>query len=126
MAMTGFSFNKQSCERYIDALQIRRPIDAPAEGWTVDEMIALAGACASIAGAFCRGVNVESYGEHLEADEERSRADSLAAIEFAESLASAILDQNYDQQFEQHLEFGVSVMDGKTNILHVKGFKVDH
>jgi hypothetical protein len=102
---------------------------------TVDEMVALAGACffalmshgpilRRMAAQMQNQALPESQAsEHAEADEEMVFNDLHAAIEFSAHLTMLVHDGGYDQQCEPVVQCLVTQDDGQKRVLPVSGFK---
>src|SRR5262245_5112808 len=87
-------------------------IEAPPGGWSVDEMLCLAGALFVVVGhkrpAKLSGINVSNmHDEHFEHFVERTKMDIHAAIEFCSWPVMALATGRYDDQFEPTLELTV-------------------
>jgi hypothetical protein len=52
--MIEFEFSKETVQKFLSALQNSRSIEPPADGWSTDVMIALAGACTTLAECFSK------------------------------------------------------------------------
>jgi hypothetical protein len=114
--MIDVEFEKLTAERYLKALQNSQPIEPPAEGWSVDTMIVLAGACAIMSECFSGKANVSEHIERLEADEEQARNDVAAAIQYAVNMSGAIIEGDYDNKFQPTMLCRVHV-DGDGNTI---------
>jgi hypothetical protein len=118
--MIEFEFSKETVQKFLSALQNSRSIEPPADGWSTDAMIALAGACTTLAECFSKKVNVSEQIERLEADEEQARNDVAAAIDHCVSLTGRIIDGTYNGIFQRGCLIRVQVDgDGEPIIKHV-------
>jgi hypothetical protein len=100
--MIAIRFEKTRAEHYLDSLQNGLAIQPPdGPGWTVHEMLALAGACyfAAMSHGPPLQKNTDSlHHEHREMVEEEFYGDLHAAIEFNSQLSMMVKDGDYDAQ----------------------------
>ena len=135
--MFPLNFKKERADYYLKCLDEGTLIKPEREGgWTVDEMVALAGACffgLLSHGPLLRKAACEMTGktmtpsesaEHREADQELINSDLHGAIEFAGTLTALVLDGQYDEQFGELVRCGVS-QEGQVSgrLVPVEGFK---
>ena len=135
--MFPVNFNKERAEYYLRCLDEGRAIEPEqAEGWSVDEMIGLAGACffgllshgplLRKAAADIQGKKLEpsETAEHKEADDQLVFNDLHGAIEFVGHLTMLVHDQEYDNNFEELVRYGVT-QEGqvKKTVVPIEGYK---
>jgi hypothetical protein len=135
--MFPLNFQKQRAEYYLKCLDDGTMIEPDqAEGWTVDEMVALAGACflgLLSHGPLLRKAACELKGEtvippeaaeHREADDELIANDLHGAIEFVGSLTALVRDEEYDDSFEEVIRCLVTqVGNVRGKVMPFEGFK---
>jgi hypothetical protein len=117
-------FKKERQEEILAAIQSGSPIPAPPSGWTRYEMLQVAGAM--YAGLWSHGpVNsdLQTFSslpfEHREASEETLTQDVHDSIEFSGHLTFHVINSNYDDVFEPH----VQVAGARKQVQFVKGRK---
>lgn len=131
--MFPITFEKKRAERFTQCLAEGNPIGAVR---TVDEILALAGACFFFLfshGPIFRRAAAEMQGqitetpkhpEHAEADDELVFNDIHAAIEFAGHLAMLIHDGEYDESYEQLIRCLVTeTSEVEKQLVPLSGFK---
>ena len=138
--MFPLNFKKNRAEYYLNCLNALggesiAPEDA--KGWTVNDMIGLAGACffcLSSHGPLLKRAMAEMQGktlspeelhpEHKEAIDEMIFNDIHAAIEFIGNLTMLVCDEEYDEEFEEFVQCGVT-QEGETSkqVTAIRGFK---
>ena len=129
--MFPVNFSTQRSERITAWLANGEPIGVAR---TVDEMLALAGACFFAImshGPLLRKAAAETQGktvaepqpnEHVEADDEMVFSDLHAAIEFVGHLTMLVHDEEYDKAFEGIVRCFVTQNDGKKTVVQFQGF----
>lgn len=107
--MYRFEFDRQRAEEIIAAIQGGKAKPVPAGGWSVPDMLHVAGTlyCA----IWSRGpmtTDLERLdhmsAEYREAAEETLTKDVLGAIEVCGQLAMMVCDKSYDDQWQPYLE----------------------
>lgn len=113
--MIPAKFNKARCEKLLSAIANGIDITAPVGGWTGNDMLALAGACLAAVtshgpAAFALNpVDLDSLNsEHKEFVAEQFNHDLHATIEWYAALTFAVLDAEYDYQYEPNVTCWVS------------------
>ena len=107
-------FNKARAQYLLQCLAAGTPIQPAHEGWTGNDMLALAGACffgASSQGPasfWCRDIPVDLHPEYQEAEEETFFNDLHAAVEFYGHLARLVEDGVYDDGHDQEVKVVVT------------------
>ena len=125
------NFNKAQAERFLAALRNGTAIDAPPEGWSINDMMALGGACFFAAMSHgpildkVRGIDTSKLPhEHREAREDTLMQDLHDAIEFYGQLTSLVADSRFDPEYEPNVVALVFTdADGKKQLIPHKGFK---
>lgn len=135
--MFPVNFTKERAKYYLRCLDEGTTIEAEqANGWTVDEMVGLAGACffgllshgplLRKAAADMQGRKLEpsETTEHQEADDELVINDIHAAIEFVGHLTTLVQDNEYDNSFEEIVRCGVT-QEGEVSrkVVPIQGYK---
>lgn len=135
--MFPVNFRKERAEYYLRCLDEGKAIEPEqADGWTVDEMVGLAGACFFAllshgpllrkAAAKMLGKKLEpsETAEHKEADDQLVFNDLHDTIEFAGHLTMLVHDQEYDHNFEELVRCGVT-QEGevKKTVVPIEGCK---
>ncbi len=103
-------FNKARAQYLLQCLASGTPIEPETEGWTGNDMLALAGAC--FFGAMSQGpasfwgwdIPDNLHPEHQEAEEEVFINDLHAAVEFYGNLTRLVLDGEYDEGYDANVE----------------------
>ena len=129
--MFPINFEKSRPARYLQCLAEGEPVGIV---HTVDEILAMAGACffaLQSHGPLLRSLAAEMQGrsmdeaphpEHKEADDELVLSDLKCAIEFVGVLSRLVQDGEYDEQFEETVRCLVH-QDGETPVVTpVAGF----
>jgi hypothetical protein len=104
----GVTFKKDTVERLLDALgQHPGPLSPPAENWTADNLLMLAGVATCIVMSHgsrlhaARGIDVAQMpDEQREAVDASVVPDTLAAVEWIAMQAFLVIDGIYDEKFE--------------------------
>lgn len=99
-------FNKDRAQNLLKSFHTGTPINPPTDGWTGNDLLALAGACYFAAMShgpesfWCRDISASLRPEYREA-EEFAFFDSLhAAIEYYGQLTGLVQDGQYDEGFD--------------------------
>ncbi len=128
----AIKFDKQRAQQLLDTLANGMPIEPPAEGWTGNDMLAVAGACffgatsQGPASFWLRDLPENLHQEYREAAEETFMNDLRAAVEFYSHLSMMVQDKTYDDSFAPcSLALVTQEGDIKSTVLPIKGFK-DH
>ena len=101
--MIGIRFDKARGESYMKALASGGTIDAPPDGWTANEMLALAGCCFAV--VFRQGPQLHgALGQAVPKDVREFTGKELtrdihSAIEFCHLLALHAQDGRWDGKF---------------------------
>jgi hypothetical protein len=121
------SFDKETAERYIEALRSGQPVSPPDGRWTISTMMALAGvcyfACMSHGPLSTRSTGGNPSPEHQEARAETLFSDLSAAIQFYGQLTMMVKDGEFDDHFEPHVEAAVYEDGTGRHVQPHKGFK---
>jgi hypothetical protein len=124
----GFIFSKAKTERFLDCLANGKPFIPTQAQWTVDDMLALAGAC--YFGAMSHGpVRLsdrewsEIPREHREAAEDTSLKDLGAAVMFYGELTQKVRDCDYDEACEPECSGAVFTSEDGMHLVPFKGFR---
>lgn len=111
----GINFRKERAEQFLDCIEKGKPIENVR---TVDDMLALAGACFFV--AMSHGPIAKSEidwakvpKEHREARDVQLFAEIHAAIEFYGQLTMLVKDDEYDAAFEPQVR--AAMMSEKTD-----------
>ena len=138
--MFPVNFKKARAEYFLDCLENGKAMtyDSEQGGWTISEMIGLAGACYFVIathGPLWRKTILEAEGkilelsdvpEHAEADNELVLNDIRAALEWVAQLTQLVYDGGYDEPFEDSIKCGVSQdiqRDVERTVIPIQGFK---
>jgi hypothetical protein len=103
------TFKKDTAERFLDALgQNPGPLSAPAESWTADNLLMLAGVAVCIllsqGSRFhaAQGIDVaQMTDEQREAVNASLLSGTLDAVEWIAMRSFEVLDGEYDEKFEE-------------------------
>ena len=120
--MFPLNFKKKRAEYFLDCLANGKPIshDPEQPGWTINEMVQLAGACFFVMMTHGPILQVEyakmqgkkyaqpANKEHAEAVDESVFNDLHAGIEFAGHLSQLVCDAEYDQTWEDFVQCAVT------------------
>jgi hypothetical protein len=99
-------FNKLRAQYLLKCLAAGNPIRPEQEGWTGNDMLALAGACffgamsGGPASFWCREIPAHLAPEYREAEEATFFNDLHAAVEFYSHLTMLVQDGDYDNGYE--------------------------
>lgn len=102
-------FNKAHAQYLLQCLAAGTPIQPEHEGWTGNDMLALAGACffgalsQGPASFWCRDIPENLQPEYREAEEASFFNDLHAAVEFYGHLTMLVQDGGYDEGYEPHI-----------------------
>lgn len=107
--MIMVKFDKERAQQFIEAIQNGEPIKPAGNGWSGNDMLALAGAC--YFGAMSQGpqsfwlrdIPANLPDEYREANEETFCNDLAAAIEYYGHLTMLVQDGEYDDSFSRRL-----------------------
>jgi hypothetical protein len=134
--MIAIHFDKEKAQQYLRSIKTGTAVEKPSPdmqgsapaGWTGNDLLALAGACFTVAMSqgphFYAPKALESLPkERSEAIEETFMADLRAAVQYYGQLTMQVLDGDYDQEFEPTLTAALRVEDGEINVSPGKGFK---
>lgn len=102
-------FNKARAQYLIQCLASGTPIEPETEGWTGNDMLALAGACFFGAmsqgpASWCRDIPENLHPEYQEAEEEAFFNDLHAAVEFYGHLTRLVQDGAYDSGYDPNVK----------------------
>lgn len=101
-------FNKARAQYLLRCLAAGNPIRPEQQGWTGNDMLALAGACffgamsGGPASFWCREIPANLAPEYREAEEATFFNDLHAAVEFYGHLAMLVRDGAYDEGYEEN------------------------
>ncbi len=108
--MYPITFKKERAAHFLDSLLTGRPMlhDPEQPGWTIDEMLQLAGACFFVVAAHgpIRRTPTQlqdwqsKHPEHKEAEIETLMHDLHGAMEFIAELTQLVYDGGYDERYE--------------------------
>lgn len=132
MTMIPVSFNKDDARAFLTAIDNGTPIEPPEAGrWTVEKMIALAGALRFAAGS--HGPVARDHWDWSKMHSEDRGAimgqlsnDLSAAIEFCTFLTKLVRYGDYDEMCEPSCLAKISVIDvgeRKLRVVEIEGFK---
>jgi len=138
--MFPVNFKKERAEYFLSCLNTGELMEHDPEqpGWTVNEMLQLAGACffamlshgplLKVAMAEMRGTKYEPPDdhEHREALDEGLFNDVHAAVEFAAHMTQMVCDDEFDEAYEPFVRCGATqIVRGKIEkrLMPVEGFK---
>jgi hypothetical protein len=105
------AIDKEVLERYLESLYSGQPFAPPEGGWTIDNLLALAGVC--YLAAFSQGPPAFKKSpdawqslpqEQREASEQKLILDLKDAIVYCSYLATLVRDKQFDEKFEPHVE----------------------
>jgi hypothetical protein len=135
------NFDKAFAVAFIDAISTGKPIPVPADGWTGNHMLTLAGMLyASVFSQGPHSLQASSQGdrdrlnkamaklksmhpEWQEAVNEELRQDIHDGIEFLSNLLFAVKDGQYDESFEPEVTCIIMNEEGRKTVIPVKGFR---
>ena len=107
------SFDKAKAQAYVDCLLNGKPIESREGGWTVDEILALAGACQVAAGSSAGGNAQGPEPQEVE-----------AAIEWCVNVTRFVVEGRYDESFDPIHRAQILIdPDGRKKFRGVSGFK---
>src|SRR5262249_20451371 len=128
----AIKFSKEKAERFIDALTNGKAIEPPdPRGWTVFDMLALAGACyfgaesnwPKMYAMYTNTAWAQIPRERQEASWETAERDFHAAIRWYSRMTMLVKDEKYDSEFEPE-HTAVLINDGEeTTVVPQDGFK---
>ena len=134
--MYPITFRKDRATYFLDCLLNGQPVlhDPDQRGWTVDEMMQLAGACLFAVAAYgpireTTAVQLQDWEhehpERQEAEIETMMHDLHAAMEFIAQLTQMAYDGDYDREYEPIVRCGIQAVDTRieTSVIPVEGFK---
>ena len=133
--MLPITFDKETALRYLDCLINGKRIEPDGEqpGWSVDDILQLAGACFFVVAvhgherrrSMSKDRTGPQHAEYREAETESVMHDLHAAVEFAAQLTQLAYDGEYDDQYEPHIRCGVQALNTRveTSVVPVEGFK---
>ena len=132
--MYPIHFRKERAEYLLDCLATGKPI-VPSQslGWTIDDMMALAGAChfAAMSHGPCvskaKRIDITKLPkEYQEATEMTFVSDLRAAVEFYSQLTMLVKDGEYDSHFEPYMVAVVTQTgDVRNSVAPLEGHKPD-
>ncbi len=123
-------FNKTRAEQILHCLNTGTPITPSGDGWTGNDMLAVAGACfyaamsQGPASFWLRDISANLHTEHREAEELQFMNDLRAAVEFYAELTRLVRDEAYDDKCEVNV-VAMATQEGEVSrsFTPVKGFK---
>jgi hypothetical protein len=134
--MYPITFRKERATYFLDCLLNGRPMlhDPGQPGWTVDEMLQLAGVCFFAVAAHGPVPSPtaaqlqewdQEHPEHREAEIETMMHDLHAAMDFIAQLTQLAYDGGYDHQYGALVRCGVQAVDTRVeaSVVPVEGFK---
>lgn len=133
--MLPINFDKETALRYLDCLINGKRIEPGSDqpGWSVDDMLQLAGACflASAVHAhelhrsMSKGSKEPQHPEHREAETEAVIHDLHAAIEFTAQMTQLAYDGEYDRDYEPFVRCRVQAVNTRveTEVVPIEGVK---
>ncbi len=119
--MEPLTFEKVRATKLANAFQTRQSIPIPDEGWTVDELLQIAGAAIISATARLNIVKPEYILMPFEQKEAHLQGwydDLFAAVEFFADLTLAAYQDCYDDKFEQRV-VATLVRDGDVRAISI-------
>jgi hypothetical protein len=128
--MYPIDFQKETAERWLEAIQSGKPIVPPDGRWSVKSLIALAGL--GFFGAMSHGPlslkGIPGAWENLPEEYQEAHEDTLfhdlhATLEFYARLMMEVKDQTFDYRFEPHVQAVTVQKEGQSQIVAVKGFR---
>ena len=127
--MQVINCSKERAAYFLDCLDSDKPIQpSSVEGWTRDDMLALAGAChhslLSQGPMMHDNVDVTRVShERREAIMEQFSADVMSALQFYSHLTMFVHNGQYDEEFEPRVKAGISCDEGTVVVRGGEGFK---
>jgi hypothetical protein len=134
--MYPITFKKDRAAYFLDCLLNGGPMlhDPEQAGWTIDEMLQLAGACLFAVAAYgpireATAAQLQDWEhehpEHQEAEIDTMMHDLHAAMEFMAQLTQMAYDGGYDREYEPVVRCGIQAVDTRieTSVIPVEGFK---
>lgn len=119
-------FQKQKSRAFFDALSNGKALQAPGREWTMDDVLALAGAC------FCYATGQGPAGADEGADQSEEAEERLwnvfydemhAAIEWYADRTMDLVVGEYDAHFEPAHRASVEIEDEMLRVKPISGFK---
>jgi hypothetical protein len=124
-------FNKARAQYLLKCLAAGNPIRPEQQGWTGNDMLALAGACffgamsQGPASFWCREIPADLPPEYREAEEATFFDDLHAAVEFYGHLTMLVQDEAYDEGYDSTVKALVTQDGDVHKTMHpVSGLKV--
>jgi hypothetical protein len=110
-------FDRDKANQLLDALRQGRAVAPPSDGWSRDDLLALAGSCFCL--AMPRQLRVTGHtdkdGPHVDYEQKQvAYGDIHAAIEFCGQLVMHLLSGTYDRYFQPRCQAEV----------HGKGYRL--
>lgn len=134
--MYPITFRKERAVHFLDCLINGQAVehDPGQNGWTVDEMLQLAGACfltAAVHGPLRQPTSDQiqdwkaEHAEHREAEIETMMHDLHAALEFIAQLTQMAYDGEYDGMYGPIVRCGLQAVDTyvEASVVPMEGFK---
>ncbi len=126
----AIKFDKGRASYYLDCLSAGKPISPSGDGWTGNDMLALAGACFFAAQSqgpasfWLTEIPESLHTEHRELVDETFSNDVHAAIKFYGFLTMCVQDGDYDERCEPEASALVA-LEGEVRwaLTPIKGFK---
>lgn len=124
------NFNKARAEEILHCLNTGDPIAPSGEGWTGNDMLALAGACfyaamsQGPASFWLRDIPENLHSEHTEAEVSQFMNDLRAAVEFYAELTRLVHDNEFDHKCDPDV-LAKATQEGEVSrsITPLRGFK---
>jgi hypothetical protein len=124
----AINFDKAKAERFLEGLTKGKPITGTQ---TVDDILALAGACFFMAmsqgPAINQAVDWSKLGpvDHSNQNEDTFIQDIHNAIEYYAQLTLLVADGEYDENFDPQHRAIVMVENGKKTVVPIEGMRQD-
>lgn len=124
--MYPITFRKDRAAYLLDRLLHGQPIEPDQSGWTVDDMMQLAGACFFAVAAQGPAADVQQvHPEYQEAEFETMMNDLHAVLEFVAQRTQMVYDGDYDEAHEPVVRCGIRAVNTyvEASVARVEGFK---
>lgn len=97
--MDTLTFRKERAAELLESILLRKPLVAPGDGWTQDELLQLSAAAILVASMHIP-FDTNDQLEYVEAKAQTSFDDCFTAVEFYADLTTMVRQNLFDEQFE--------------------------
>jgi hypothetical protein len=122
-------FNKARAQQLLHSLATGVPIQPTGNGWTGNDMLAVAGACffgalsQGPASFWCRDIPNDLQPEYQEAEEAKFFNDLHAAVELYGHLTRLVQDRAYDHDYDPDVRMLVTQEGDEKTVHPISGVK---